>query len=374
MDWLSRSLCPSRRGSRGKHSGLPQQGQGFFLVDIKNLRALAQEAEACLEAANSRESLEAFRVSYFGRKGKIALLFEELKTLSSEERRTVGRDLNELKGGLEQQFKSRLAAVEESPKGRDEFFDPTLPGLPPPRGGIHPITQTIREITGIFERLGFEAVEGPEIETEFHNFTALNIPTDHPSRDGFATFYVRSEGGREASLLLRSQTSTVQIRVMQKRKPPLRIIAPGRVYRPDQVDASHSFMFHQIEGLMVDEQTTFSELKGVLQFAFRKLFGSETRMRFRPHFFPFTEPSAEFDVSCFLCQARGCSVCGGKGWLELGGAGSVNPLVFEQVGYDPKRVQGFAFGLGVERIAMLRHGIPDIRRFFENELRFLRQF
>ena len=343
-------------------------------MDLKELHSLAREAEAGLESAQSGESLEAFRVSYLGRKGKLPLLFEKLKTLSPDERRSWGRELNELKTRLDEKLKTKLAASGSSSDKEDEIFDPTLPGLRPPRGRIHPVTQTIREITGIFERLGFETVEGPEIETEFHNFTALNIPEDHPSRDSFATFYVRSGPEKESSLLLRSQTSTVQIRVMQKRKPPLRIVAPGRVYRPDQVDASHSFMFHQIEGLMVDEETTFSELKGILQFAFRKLFGPETKTRFRPHFFPFTEPSAEFDVSCFLCQTKGCSVCGGKGWLELGGAGSVNPLVFEQVGYDPKRVQGFAFGLGVERIAMLRHGIPDIRLFYENDLRFLKQF
>ena len=344
-------------------------------MDLEDLRLLTQEAETCLEAAPTSESLESFRVNYLGRKGKLALLFEKLKALSPEERRCAGRELNELKTSLEEKFQTKLASLGASSKQEEELFDPTLPGLRPPRGRIHPITQTVREITEIFERLGFEGVEGPEIETEFHNFTALNIPLDHPSRDSFATFYVQSEGERDSSgLLLRSQTSTVQIRVMQKRKPPLRIVAPGRVYRPDQVDASHSFMFHQIEGLMVDEVTTFSELKGILQFAFRKLFGAETKMRFRPHFFPFTEPSAEFDVSCFLCQAKGCSVCGGKGWLELGGAGSVDPNVFEQVGYDSKKVQGFAFGLGVERIAMLRYGIPDIRLFYESDLRFLRQF
>ena len=341
---------------------------------LDDLRVLAQEAESRLNAVHSLETLESFRVNFLGRKGKLTLLFEKLKLLSPDERRSVGQELNKLKDRLEEKLKAKTAELGRLPRGKEEFFDPTLPGLRPARGGIHPVTQTIREITGIFERLGFEVAEGPEIETEFHNFTALNIPLDHPSRDSFATFYVQSQGGGDSSLLLRSQTSTVQIRVMQKRKPPLRIVAPGRVYRPDQVDASHSFMFHQIEGLMVDEETTFSELKGILQFAFRKLFGPETKTRFRPHFFPFTEPSAEFDVSCFLCEARGCSVCGGKGWLELGGAGSVDPLVFEQVGYDPKRIQGFAFGLGVERIAMLRHGIPDIRFFFENDLRFLRQF
>jgi len=339
-----------------------------------DLGSLAKEAVSRLDAAHSPESLEAFRVDYLGRKGKLTRLFDSLKELSAEERRSKGQELNELKRLLEEKVKAKASSVISSGSKKDSGFDPTLPGLRPPLGRLHPLTQTIREINGIFERLGFEVVDGPEIETEFSNFTALNIPADHPSRDSFATFYLRSQTGRESPLLLRSQTSTVQIRVMQKRKPPLRVVAPGRVYRPDQVDASHSFMFHQIEGLMVDDRTTFSELKGVLQFFLRELFGPGTRIRFRPHFFPFTEPSAEVDVNCFLCQQKGCSVCGGKGWLEVLGAGSVDPAVFEQVGYDLKRVQGFAFGLGVERITMLRHGIPDIRFFFENDLRFLRQF
>lgn len=342
-------------------------------MSVEDLRSLLEEAESSLKTLHTPEALEAFRVAYLGRKGKVTLLFEKLKTLPPEARKTLGKELNLFKNKIEEGLKAKLEGVGASLDSGKENFDPTLPGLRPPHGGVHPVTQTIREINGIFERLGFEVAEGPEMETEFYNFTALNIPPDHPSRDGFATFYVKS-GSEKDSYLLRSQTSTVQIRVMQKRKPPLRLVSPGRVYRPDQVDASHSFMFHQIEGLMVDEETTFSELKGILQYAFRKLFGPDTKTRFRPHFFPFTEPSAEFDVTCFLCQAKGCSVCGGKGWLELGGAGSVDPYVFEQVGYDPKRVQGFAFGLGVERIAMLRHGIPDIRLFFEGDLRFLRQF
>lgn len=343
-------------------------------MTLEEIRLLGLEADSCLDSVHSQDSLEAFRVDYLGRKGKVTRLFDCLKTLLPEERRLLGRDLNELKNSLEKKLEAKVSSLSSSQRLRQELFDPTLPGLRPPEGRLHPLTQTIREITALFEHLGFEVVEGPEVETEFHNFTALNIPPDHPSLDGFATFYVREEHERESPFLLRSQTSTVQIRVMQKRKPPLRIVAPGRVYRPDQVDASHSFMFHQIEGLMVDEETTFSELKGILHLFLRKLFGPETRIRFRPHFFPFTEPSAEVDVNCFLCRSKGCSVCGGKGWLELLGAGSVHPAVFEQVGYDSKRVQGFAFGLGVERIAMLRHGIPDIRLFFENDLRFLRQF
>ena len=296
-----------------------------------------------------------FRLLYLGKKGKLTFLLDQLKSLPAGDRATFGREVNQLKQLLEQAIRSKKATVLEKNQSQESFFDETLPGIRP-LGKIHPISQTVREISRIFERLGFENVEGPEIETEFHNFTALNIPLDHPSRDAFDTFYTVS-----SKHLLRSQTSTVQVRMMQKRKPPLRIIAPGRVYRPDAVDASHSFMFHQIEGLMVDEQTTFSDLKGVLHFFLRELFGSKTKIRFRPHFFPFTEPSVEVDIRWH------------KGWLEILGAGCVHPHVFETVGYD-KKVQGFAFGLGVERIAMLRYGISDIRLFFENDLRFLRQF
>lgn len=338
------------------------------------LHLLQEEAISRLQAAQSPQALEEFRIAYFGRKGKVTILFERLRALPDSERKNFGQELNRFKQDLEEKWEEKRKNIQSGSGQKKEFFDSTLPGRRPPYGRIHPLMQTIREVIGLFERLGFECVEGPEIETEFSNFTALNIPADHPSRDGFATFYTQKEKSQDPSFLLRSQTSTVQIRVMKERKPPLRIVAPGRVYRPDQVDASHSFMFHQIEGLMVDERTTFAELKGVLHLFLRKLFGAQTKIRFRPHFFPFTEPSAEVDVNCFLCHSRGCSVCGGKGWLEVLGAGSVNPAVFEQVGYDPKRVQGFAFGLGVERIAMLRHSIPDIRMFYENDLRFLRQF
>lgn len=320
-----------------------------------DVRQLEDEAKVALSSVQSLDALENFRVAYLGKKGRLAPLMEKLKNLAGEERKNFGIEVNQLKQFLEESIRSlkgSLASEGES----EEPFDETLPGIRPSVGGIHPITQTIEEISRIFMRLGFEIVSGPEIETEFHNFTALNIPQDHSSRDSFDTFY--TTGGE----LLRSQTSTVQIRVMQARKPPLRVIAPGRVYRPDAVDASHSFMFHQIEGLMVDDKTTFSDLKGVLHLFLRELFGTGIKVRFRPHFFPFTEPSVEVDIQW------------GKGWLEILGAGTVHPNVFQAVGYDPKKVQGFAFGLGVERIAMLRHGIQDIRLFYENDLRFLRQF
>ncbi len=319
------------------------------------IRFVEKEAREDLTRIDSLEKVEFFRVAYLGKKGKLTELFKELATVLPEEKKAVGAELNRVKQWLEfsiEEFRKKIPQSGAS----EEMFDETLPGIRPPQGSIHLLQQTIQEISGIFNRMGFETVEGPEIETEFNNFTALNIPLDHPSRDAFDTFYTTH------GQLLRSQTSTVQIRVMKERKPPLKIIAPGRVYRPDTVDASHSFMFHQIEGLMVDDRVTFSDLKGVLHLFLRELFGSQTKIRFRPHFFPFTEPSVEIDIQW------------GKGWLEILGAGSVDPNVFEEVKYDTSVVRGFAFGLGVERIAMLRHGINDIRHFYENDLRFLRQF
>ncbi len=321
-------------------------------VDIQTLK---NEIEAKLQSVHTEDDLEKIRVDYLGKKGRFRVLTEGLKNIPDAERPDFGRQVNELKQFAEASFQAKLLALSPVPV-QESSFDQTLPSIQPLYGRVHPISQTIEEITRLFERLGFETVHGPEIETEFYNFTALNIPLDHPSRDGFDTFYT------PAGQLLRSQTSTVQIRVMQSRKPPLRIIAPGRVYRPDAVDASHSFMFHQIEGLMVDEKTSFSDLKGILHLFLRELFGKDVKIRFRPHFFPFTEPSVEADIRW------------GKGWLEILGAGMVDPNVFESVGYDAKRYQGFAFGLGVERIAMLRHDIRDIRMFTENDLRFLRQF
>jgi phenylalanyl-tRNA synthetase alpha chain len=320
-----------------------------------HISLVEKEAREDLSRIDSVEKVELFRVAYLGKKGKLTELFKQLGAVPPEEKKEVGAELNRVKQWLESSIEEFR---QKAPKAGApaEMFDETLPGVRPPQGSIHLLQQTIQEISGIFNRMGFETVEGPEIETEFHNFTALNIPLDHPSRDAFDTFYTTH------GQLLRSQTSTVQIRVMKERKPPLKIIAPGRVYRPDTVDASHSFMFHQIEGLMVDDRVTFSDLKGVLHLFLRELFGSQTKIRFRPHFFPFTEPSVEIDIQW------------GKGWLEILGAGSVDPNVFEEVKYDTSVVRGFAFGLGVERIAMLRHGINDIRHFYENDLRFLRQF
>lgn len=320
-----------------------------------DLDFLEKEASERIREALCCEDLTALKIQYLGKNGSITGALKQIGALAPEKRREFGQKVNRVKSAVELAFAEKEKALQPA-TGKTPFFDATLDAAAPALGTVHPIIQTIREICGIFIQLGFEVVEGREIETEFYNFTALNIPLDHPSRDAFDTFYTAK------GVLLRSQTSTVQVREMERRKPPLRIVAPGRVYRPDAVDASHSFMFHQIEGLMVDERTTFGDLKGVLHIFLRKLFGRDLDMRFRPSHFPFTEPSAEVDVRW------------GNRWLEVLGAGQVNPKVFLQAGYCSKNIQGFAFGIGVERIAMLRHGIHDIRLFFENDIRFLEQF
>ena len=333
----------------------------------ETLETLEASALSEIEQATTQKLLEELRVKFLGRHGTIASILKELPTLPPEERPLVGQRTNALKEKIGQKIDEKLKSL----GGRaikKSAFDPTLPGISAPVGKRHPLSQVIDEICEIFLSLGFRVVEGPEIETEHYNFDALNIPESHPSRDTFDTFYI------DDKYLLRSQTSTVQIRVMEKEKPPLRIVAPGRVYRPDAVDASHSFMFHQIEGLWVDHDVRFSDLKGILELFAKRFFGEKVKIRFRPHFFPFTEPSAEVDISCILCKGIGCRVCGQKGWLEVLGAGMVHPNVFRAVHIDPKKFRGFAFGMGVERLAMLKFGIDDIRLFFENDLRFLRQF
>ncbi|MFH1847948.1 MAG: phenylalanine--tRNA ligase subunit alpha [Candidatus Omnitrophota bacterium] len=333
---------------------------------IKNLESAAKNDFA---QAKSSEELEQLRIKYLGRKGMLVDIFGEMKNIPPQDRAKTGAALNRLKSDITRFFdeaKDNLGTKKAGPKRA--AIDVTTPGIRRPLGRKHPLTQVLDEINDIFLQMGFKIAEGPEIETEYCNFEALNIPLDHPSRDAFDTFYI------EGDVLLRSQTSTVQIRVMEKEKPPLQVIAPGKVYRPDATDASHSFMFHQVEGFMVDKDIKFSDLKGVLSLFAKQMFGADTKMRFRPHFFPFTEPSAEVDISCIICKGQGCRVCSQKGWLEILGAGMIHPRVFESVGYDPKKWRGFAFGMGVERIAMLKFGIDDIRLFFENDLRFLRQF
>lgn len=335
----------------------------------KRLKKIEEDALREIEAAKTGEELEAVRIKYMGRKGLFTDFLKSMKDASKEEKPTLGTKANMLKVKLTELFEAKSRALGRKEVTAASSIDVTMPGVTHIRlGHKHPITQVIDKINEIFIGLGFRVAEGPEIETEYYNFEALNIPLEHPSRDVFDTFYI------EGPTLLRSQTSTVQIRVMEKERPPLQVIAPGRVFRPDAVDASHSFMFHQVEGFMVDRDIRFSDLKGTLSLFVRQMFGEEAKIRFRPHFFPFTEPSAEVDVSCIICRGKGCRVCSYKGWLEILGAGMINPRVFEAVGYNPERWTGYAFGMGVERIAMLKYGINDIRLFFENDLRFLRQF
>ena len=337
-------------------------------MDIDSIQA---QIESDLTLVVSLPALEEVRVKYLGRKGLIAELTSSIPGLAVEQRGNFGKQVNALKNQL-------LARFEEKEKNlkaqgsvlKKDSLDIGMPGIAQELGSIHPITQVIDEICAVFNQMGFSVVQGPEVETEYNNFTGLNIPLEHPSRDAFDTFYLKDY----AKLLLRSHTSPVQVRVMKNQKPPLAIVVPGRVYRPDAVDASHLFMFHQIEGFLVDENIRFSDLKGILELFAKSVFGQEIKMRFRPHFFPFTEPSVEVDISCIICKGQGCSVCGRKGWLEILGAGMIHPNVFKQVGYNADVYTGFAFGMGVERIAMLKYGIKDIRLFFENDLRFLKQF
>lgn len=335
----------------------------------KKFKKIEEDALKEIEAARTGEELEALRIKYMGRKGLFTQALKMMKEIPQEEKPAMGQKANNLKIKLTKLFETKFKTLGRGETVTTSSIDVTMPGTKNVGlGHKHPITQVVDRINDIFISLGFRVAEGPEIETEYYNFEALNIPLEHPSRDVFDTFYIK------APTLLRSQTSTVQIRVMEKEKPPLQVIAPGKVYRPDAVDASHSFMFHQVEGFMVDKNIRFSDLKGTLSLFARQMFGEKTKIRFRPHFFPFTEPSAEVDVSCIMCGGKGCRVCSYKGWLEILGAGMINPKVFEAVGYDPEKWTGYAFGMGIERIAMLKYGINDIRLFFENDIRFLRQF
>jgi phenylalanyl-tRNA synthetase alpha chain len=338
---------------------------------VLDIKAVSAQIDVDILEANSPEALEQFRLKYLGRKGLIAELTNAIPGLPKEERARFGQEANSLKDKL----RSLVVEKQKTFAGSSGPAAPTvgdlgLPGISQSRGHLHPLTQVTDEICAIFNRMGFSIVEGPEIESEYNNFTGLNIPLEHPSREAFDTFYLKDY----TKMLLRSHTSPVQVRQMKNKKPPLAIVVPGRVYRPDAVDAAHSFMFHQIEGFLVDKGIKFSDLKGILEIFAKTIFGDDIQMRFRPHFFPFTEPSAEVDISCIICKGKGCSVCGRKGWLEILGSGMIHPHVFKQVGIDATRYAGFAFGLGIERIAMLKYGINDIRLFFENDLRFLRQF
>jgi phenylalanyl-tRNA synthetase alpha chain len=342
-----------------------------------SLEALQGEVLDRIQRSDSERDLEQIRVDTLGRSGSVTLLLRGMKDVPAEERPRRGEALNQLRRAIEERLSDRLSAVQQRAKARaltDERVDVTLPGTRFVSGGLHPLTLVIDEIIDIFWGMGFEIARGPDIEDDYHNFEALNIPKDHPARDMQDTFFVAH--GR----LLRTHTSPVQIRTMENRQPPLQIIVPGAVYRHDD-DATHSPMFHQVEGFMVDQAIAFSDLKGVLTHFLRQIFGRDLDVRFRPSFFPFTEPSAEIDIQCVICGGGGstksgqtCRVCKGTGWLEILGAGMIDPAVFKFVGYDPEQVSGFAFGMGVERIAMLKYGIDDIRLFFQNDLRFLNQF
>lgn len=334
------------------------------------LEQLKTEALQSIKSASGIESLQEIRIRLLGRKGELTSLMKGLGSLSAVERPIVGQLVNSVRDEIESSLESALSAARELLKTErlnSERIDVTLPGRKGARGSKHPVTLVIEEVSEIFSGLGFAVAEGPEIEHDWFNFEALNFPPEHPARDMQDTFFV------ENNMLLRTHTSPVQIRTMLKQKPPLRIIAPGTVYRCDS-DATHSPMFHQIEGLMVDKEVTFGDLKGILTVFTNQLFGQNTGVRLRPSFFPFTEPSAEVDIACVICGGKGCRVCKNSGWLEILGAGMVDPEVYRHVDYDAENISGFAFGMGIERIAMLKYGIKDMRLLFENDVRFLRQF
>ena len=341
---------------------------------LTELESLIPELEKGLDQASSLQEMEALRVEFLGRKGRIARIMSRLPELEPAQRPLLGQTANRVKESLTAQFEAKKTALDNAEEAAAlARFDAGLPGRLPWRGSLHPVTMVMEEICAIFKGLGYDIVSGPEVETDYYCFEALNIPPEHPARDMQDTLYV-SDG-----IVLRTHTSRLQVRTMLKQKPPVAVVAPGRVYRRDS-DITHTPMFHQVEGLLVDKHVTMADLRGTLTAFMREVFGSDTRIRFRPSFFPFTEPSAEADISCCMCGGKGhvggttCRVCKGTGWLEILGCGMVDPEVFKAVGYDPEEVTGFAFGLGVERIAMLKYGIGDLRMFFENDVRFLGQF
>ncbi len=333
----------------------------------KTIEQIEREALNDLETSTDAESTRAISIKYLGRKGLVTRFLRNISNLQQEIRPEAGRKANETKKNLEALFKKSLEQFEPASHEPNGQIDVSLPGRSVQYGSLHPITQITQQICNIFIRLGFDIVEGPEVETDYYNFEALNIPKNHPARDMQDTFYISE------NVVLRTHTSPTQPRIMEKQRPPVRIIAPGKVYRCDS-DLTHTPMFHQIEGLLVDRNVSFGDLKGVLTAFVHQMFDEETSLRFRPSFFPFTEPSAEVDIRCVMCKGDGCRVCSKTGWLEVLGAGMVHPAVFENVEYDTTHYTGFAFGMGVERIAMLKYGIDDIRKFFENDLRFLGQF
>ena len=337
----------------------------------EQLKAISGAAADALRRADKLEKLEELRIQFLGTKGELTAVMKGMGKLSAEERPVIGQLANEVRSRIEQALEEKKNALEaelQNAKMKRERLDVTMPGRRGAEGGKHPLLTVLDDLKGIFIGMGFTIAEGPEVELDYYNFEALNIPKDHPARDTQDTFYINE------NLVLRSQTSPVQVRTMENQKPPIRIIAPGRVYRSDAVDATHSPVFHQVEGLVVDKGITMADLKGTLEIFVKKLYGEETRLRFRPHHFPFTEPSAEVDISCFNCGGEGCRVCKGEGWIEILGCGMVHPRVLQNCGIDPEEYSGFAFGIGLERVTMFRYDVDDMRMFFENDVRFLKQF
>ena len=338
---------------------------------LEKLAELRQEVLSKIDGIRDLDDLNELKIKILGKKGEFTAIMKGMAEIAAEKRAEFGKATNEIKSIMTERFDRKLKELKEKAKQeriKNETVDITLPGRKVNKGSLHPLTQTVMEIKGIVSTMGFDIVDGPEVEYVKYNFDALNIPKTHPSREISDTFYIE-----EAEVVLRTQTSRMQIRYMEERKPPFRMISIGKVYRPDY-DVSHTPMFHQMEGLMIGEDVSFANFKAILENIVKKIFGEDRKVRFRPHFFPFTEPSAEMDVECGVCKGEGCRVCKGTGWLEILGSGMVNPKVLEGVGIDPKKYQGFAFGLGLERITMLKYGIDDLRAFFENDERFLNQF
>lgn len=337
-------------------------------LTLETIKHVKQSAIAEIESATDVQALEQVRIKYLARKGQIALLFDQLRNIPSSQRPLVGKELNEVRNLVQSKFDDKRTSLEVFAKPKSSTEDLTLPGRRVWVGSKHPIIQTLDEIKRIFVNMGFRIAEGPEIEDDYHNFEALNFPPDHPVRDMQDTFFISE------NLLLRTHTTPVQIRIMETEQPPVRYIMPGRVYRNEAISARSYCLFHQVDGIYVDIGVTFSELKGTLVAFAKQFYGSSIKFRFRPSFFPFTEPSAEMDITCFLCSGRGCRVCKHTGWLEILGCGMVDPNVYKFVGYDPDKYTGYAFGMGIERITMLRYNIDDIRILFDNDVRFLKQF
>lgn len=344
---------------------------------IQEINTIKESFRAALEETPAIERVEELRIAYLGRKGALTLILRALKDLPSEERKRIGEEANRLRREIEEQLAEKRAELEKTVHEsalKREWLDVTRPGIKSLRGHLHPVTRVLREIEEIFHSMGFATAEGPEVETDFYNFEALNMPPGHPARDMWDTFWLKKNPGQKSPLLLRAHTSPVQVRYMEMHQPPIRIIVPGVVYRYEATDASHEIQFHQVEGLMVDKHISVANFKAIMQEFSSRLFGKKVSIRLRPSYFPFTEPSFEADISCVVCAQRGCSLCKQSGWLELFGAGMVHPSVFKAAGWNPERIQGFAFGIGFARLVAMKYKIPDVRLLNSGDLQFLKQF